>query len=352
MMDAKNLQPALNLELDIDDNFVDHARNSHICRGQKDALKEAIPLPSSTMSPEVICISSSPAHLFARSPTPVVCDPPPGREPSPLNSSPPSIPVVSSLLGTPSILQSQRPTKTRKVTPAGKQTDNLADNGSVLSGRIGQENLPLSNSREEKKKVTSRKSNEPKPRRRVTKPAATESAQPTAAKTGPKGKKPRPGKSRIVDKLSNETLGASITKPGTGSAPKVTEKPAKKTRTPSPADPAECHKDSFDWEPGCLELDDAISRKLQWTPPKHSPTPILNLTNDDALSDSEAHLSSANQSFGKLFSTFGYNKQSQGHLDKNQQTGGGAPTNKRRLEVRKMYILRLYSIANLIKACG
>lgn len=229
----------------------------------------------------------------------------------------------------------------------GKQTGNVEDNGTGLSGRIGQENLPLSSSRKDaakKKKVTSRKSSEPNPRKAVTKPATTESAP---SKTAPKGNNPRARKSRIVDKLSNGTLGATITKPGAGSAPRVTEKPSRKTQALSPADPAESCNDSFTWEPGCLELDEAPGRKLQWTPPKHAPTPILNLTNDngdndnDVLSESETRFSSTNQSFGKLFSTFGFNKQPQEHRDNIRQTDGGAPTKKRRLEVRKPEHLKI-----------
>ena len=309
------------------------------------------------MPPEVICISSSPAQIFARSPTPVVCESPLGGELSPLSSSPPSIPALSSLLGTPSISRSQPPQKTRKITPTGKQTDKPADNGTMLSGRVGQENVPLSNSKEDaagKKTGTSRKSSESKARKRVTKAATVETTKTAPSKTGNEGRKSRVQKPRVVDRLSTEGLGATVTKPGAGSAPKITtEDLAGKLRTPSPSDAAERCKDSLSWEPGCLELDEATSRKVNWTPPKHSPTHILNLTNvddDDPPSNNENRSSSTSKNFGNLFSTYGFSKQPKEHRGNNQRVSVGGPTNKRRIEVRKMNFLK-YTIANLIKAC-
>lgn len=81
-----------------------------------------------------------------------------------------------------------------------------------------------------------------------------------------------------------------------------------------------------------LHLDEAVRRRMDWTPPKETaPKGVFAVDDDD--DHEKVHQPSPKGGFGSLLSDYNYSQPALGPLDLSLKADGGGPTKRRRIEV-------------------
>lgn len=183
---------------------------------------------------------------------------------------------------------------------------------------------------------------EDKPKRRRKKPAdepqaAVQDLGPTVlapkanvSKSTAKSKKPRANNATKRAESGNKTLKGRVAKRGSTDAEK-----GKKTVAPLSSTASKGH-DAQVQEADGLHLDGAMSRRLDWTPPKGTSKPVIELDHERSP---ENNGQSTSLGFGNLVSAYNFSGTSCATRDNLQISEDGGPTKRRRIEVCP-YILR------------
>ncbi|KAJ9313653.1 hypothetical protein DTO271D3_6157 [Paecilomyces variotii] len=277
----------------------------------------------------VILPSSSPAPIFAQSPTPVSYSPERLFGLSPRDNSSPSMLSPTSLFRSSHSARAQS-RRSREGFAGG-------DVRSQNPGTGSEDILIMSAAPEELKE---------KPKRRAKK--GTQGKETTAVnldqlslETSTEGiRKPaevKKGRKRDTSKKQekgNKTLKGKVAKVGAG---KLNNDSGKAMLPDQPVENAS--NSGFDWEKDGLQLEEATKRRLDWTPTKNSKdstkTTAAELvgnidTNGDDVGGSQA---SCRRSFGNLLSTYGFDGESRAPEDAVRNLGGEGPTKRRRIEL-------------------
>jgi hypothetical protein len=142
------------------------------------------------------------------------------------------------------------------------------------------------------------------------------------SKEGTGSKKTRTAAANKRTQSKNKTITGKVAKSGITETAKSEDKT--KELVTSVVSPVKSSASKLEWEKDGLQLESAMARRLDWTPTKD--TGKRNVALDDIDGDQSR--------LGDLLSEYGFTKattDSQGDL---KLFGGGAPTKRRRLEVR------------------
>ncbi|KAE8146440.1 hypothetical protein BDV25DRAFT_132928 [Aspergillus avenaceus] len=248
---------------------------------------------------DIIVLSSSPDHIPTRTPAPPAYDPVKLFGLSPRSPSPPP-PLSPTELFRPATRSrffpvADKPPQTEKGEERTvKEITNLPKFNSALS--------------------------EEKPKRRGRKPASEKSENASKTKAAPRKKRTENTTKR--ENTVNQILTGRVAKPGstqlstsgnkdTGVLNLETTPERKSTR-------------GADWEHGGLQLEAAMKRRMDWTPPSKDSMHIVGL--DEGGVQKEGH------GFGDLLSEYGFNSEVSS-CSNARVSGDDGPTKRRRIEL-------------------
>ncbi|GAD93373.1 structure-specific endonuclease subunit slx4 [Paecilomyces variotii No. 5] len=267
----------------------------------------------------VILPSSSPAPIFAQSPTPVSYSPERLFDLSPLDSySPPILSPTALFKSSSHSAQAQSMRSREGFTGSDLRTE---------SQGIGREDVLLTS--------PSRDGLKEKPKKKTKR--VTHGKDKTSGETTEKARKPaEPKKRQKRDTNKQQEKGNMILKGRVAKAGGVKANDSDKMlhveklpveNTPTP---------EGDWEKDDLQLEVATKRRLDWTPTKDSKESTImkpdSSTNADG-DDMEGSQVSRRCGFGNLLSTYGFDGESRPIQDVVPKSGDEGPTKRRRIEL-------------------
>lgn len=136
-------------------------------------------------------------------------------------------------------------------------------------------------------------------------------------------RKPRADNAAKRGGSGNKTLKGRVAKAGDALAEGENKRAVESDSSTSKAQ--DDAKRQSDWEEDGLQLEDAMKRRLDWTPPKDTSKPVIEL-DDECSPDSVG--------FESLLSSYNFNGTAAGApRDHHQVTDDGGPTKRRRIEV-------------------
>ncbi|RAL00602.1 protein slx4 [Aspergillus ibericus CBS 121593] len=269
---------------------------------------------------EVWVLSSSPEHNPVRTPAPPAYDPEKLFGLSPIDTSITPIQSPSELFELPTHSryfevgkQADEPRRKEvNKTPNPSTNDEsvvLAIDGEAVADkpkRRGRPKKALAKAPEElepivasKKKTASKKSTTGVPKKRT---------ETTTKRTTP----------------ANRTISGRVSKAGS-SQPKEAKVQDNCPSTPRASSAPKETKEALDWERDGLQLEQAMTRRLDWTPTQHKAKSIIGLDDKPGSNDSGS-------GFGNLLSEYGFNRTATPASDYVTSEDGG-PTKRRRIEL-------------------
>ncbi|KAL1962058.1 hypothetical protein VTN77DRAFT_644 [Rasamsonia byssochlamydoides] len=270
-------------------------------------------------TPNVIVLeSSSPDCIWARSISP--CTPERLFGFSPRSSSPPSMMSPSKLFGT---------------TSSSRRHDASATGKSPLREEVGRENIQVVNTQQESevggKAKRAPRNGQAKQQKMTgeTEPVSKDPQSKTAKRTTGTTRRVRSQKAKKSEETGNKILKGRVAKPDSGNARDAVEKTvaSENMQLDLPGDGA--RKPSIVEEAG-LNLEEAMKRRLDWTPPKDTECQVIDLDGDDAAGRKDTD---GSRGFGDLLLDYRFDDESSTSRDHVQQIGDGQPTKRRRIEL-------------------
>lgn len=173
---------------------------------------------------------------------------------------------------------------------------------------------------------------EAKPKRRRRKPA-DESLGETAGNASKKISRPKKPFANNASKRGepgNKTLKGRVAKSGYAHA--EGEEKGAVVAASSTSNGQDHAKTQSNWAGGDLQLEEAVKRRLDWTPPKDTPKPVIEL--DDDRSPESIRESTNMHGFGSLLSSYNFSDTAASAPQNYPQfPEDGEPTKRRRIKV-------------------
>ena len=271
---------------------------------------------------EAIILSSSPEPP-ARTPAQASCDPETSIDISSRDPTPPSLTSPSELF---------RPPSRSRFFAEQNITDRATNNKRQTTKKATTANAVT-------KKATSKPPRRAKKAAKETNSAVLEAIEPgtldSRDNTACKAPVPRKGRSQSgakSKKPGNMVLAGKVTKTNKDSLGKDSEKAEKKlSSAQKSSDDLQAKKSNALQEGENLQLDEAMSRRRDWTPPKE--TASIGVS---ALYNDEDHKMHEDGQFGRRISDYNYSGSDPELRDVSLNTDDGGPTKRRRIEVREL----------------
>lgn len=276
-------------------------------------------------SAEVIVLSSSP-NPFSRTPTRPLRNSEKLLDGSPRGASPPSLPSPPELFNPPS---RSRSFPTPKTTDIATKKKPRATKKPAASASLDQNDPAKS-----KSMVASIASKTDSTRN------ANPKIQDTADNGAKKGKGPQKSHTKTSTKkkeTGNMTLTGKVTKGGSSDQPKEPSKRKKKTTAPSerpdePIDTSTLQGSEVDMKDRELHLDEALRRRMDWTPPRDT-SPKIGPTMEGEGDTEKTPAPAITGGFDKLLSNYNYSGTASAVHEMPPNAGDGGPTKRRRIEL-------------------
>lgn len=208
---------------------------------------------------------------------------------------------------------------------------------SPLGEEVGRENIPVVNNQQDSEaggKVKRAPRKAPAKQQKLTGETELVSKDPqskTAKRTTAATKKAHSQKSKKSEEAGNKILKGRVAKADGGKAIEVAEKTITSDNIQLDLSAAGARKPSV-FEPEGLNFEEALKRRLDWTPPKNTECEVIDLDGgDDTASTKDGY---GSRGFGDRLLDYRFKDKSGISQDHVQKIGDGHPTKRRRIEVR------------------